>query len=75
MVPVHAMVMILDLPDLSLTLTITAGTGYMKLPGFLNVIFDIDLNLNFRCVYVKNYLQHIGYRSINIIIFWKLEPI
>lgn len=43
MVPVHATVMILLLPDLSLRLTMTAGTGYMKLPGFLNVILLIRL--------------------------------
>ncbi len=33
-VPVHATVMIFDLPDLSAVLTITAGSGYSIFPGF-----------------------------------------
>ncbi len=43
MVPVQATVRMFVLPDLSLRLTITAGTGYMKLPGFLNVILLIGI--------------------------------
>ena len=43
--------------DLSCRLTSTAGTGYMKFPGFSNVIFDItEYSPNFNSKFSNNFV-------------------